>query len=100
MQTMVSTATDHAGRVIVTDQERRNNYYLWAAFQEGLSNSSNTILDHAALVKHTPFPASILPLIPVISAMLNAFITMAIFLICLFPGIANGFPNWVMGAGK
>jgi C4-dicarboxylate transporter, DctM subunit len=24
----------------------------------------------------------------------------AIFLICLVPGIATGFPNWVMGPGK
>jgi TRAP-type C4-dicarboxylate transport system permease large subunit len=24
----------------------------------------------------------------------------AIFLICFFPGIATGFPNWVMGAGR
>jgi TRAP-type C4-dicarboxylate transport system permease large subunit len=24
----------------------------------------------------------------------------AIFLICLLPGIATGFPNWVMGPGR
>ncbi len=38
MQTMESPAmgrTSTAGRVVVTDQERRDNYYLWAAFQEG-----------------------------------------------------------------
>jgi len=38
MQTMESPAagrSQYTGRVVVTDQERRNNYYLWAAFQEG-----------------------------------------------------------------
>jgi hypothetical protein len=35
MQTPEVGMANRIGRVIVTDQERRDNYYLWAAFQEG-----------------------------------------------------------------
>jgi hypothetical protein len=35
METLEVGMANRAGHVIVTDQERRNNYYLWAAFQEG-----------------------------------------------------------------
>lgn len=35
MQTAEVGIANRTGRVIVTDQERRDNYYLWAAFQEG-----------------------------------------------------------------
>jgi hypothetical protein len=35
MQTAEVGMANRVGQIIVTDQDRRNNYYLWAAFQEG-----------------------------------------------------------------
>jgi TRAP-type C4-dicarboxylate transport system permease large subunit len=29
-----------------------------------------------------------------------ALMLVAIVLICIFPGVATGFPNWIMGPGK
>ncbi len=50
----------------------------WTAVAEALSRSTGVVLEHTNLVKRTIFPVDVLPVYPVISAMVNELIGLAI----------------------
>jgi homopolymeric O-antigen transport system permease protein len=52
----------------------------WLAFAEGISRATSVILDHAHLLKKVVFPAEILPIYVVVSALVTELMALAVFL--------------------
>jgi lipopolysaccharide transport system permease protein len=55
----------------------------WNAFAEGLSRSTGIILEHGNLIKRAVFPSEVLPVYPVISAIVNELIGFGILFAAL-----------------
>lgn len=55
----------------------------WMAFQEGVQRSATAITDNATLVKKLTFPAHVLVLTVVLTALLHQAIAMAVFIVFL-----------------
>lgn len=64
------------------------SFVAWQCFSEALISSSNSLLRNRNLIKKTPFPIQILPLISILSSLLNGLILVAVLiLVLLFQGI-------------
>lgn len=68
----------------------------WGLFAEVTASCQNIFLDNANLIKKISFPRIALPLIAVLSALLNFAIIFSLFLIFLV--ITGNFPGWVFFA--
>jgi ABC-type polysaccharide/polyol phosphate export permease len=58
-------------------------FVAWQAFSESLLSGSNSILKHRNLIKKTVFPAQILPLVSILSSLINSLILIALLLIVM-----------------
>jgi len=66
----------------------------WNAVAEGLTRATGVILEHANLIKRAVFPSEILPVYPVISAIVHELIGLAILVAALLAsghGVAPSF---------
>jgi len=66
----------------------------WNLFSEMLSRSVNIFVENANLLKKIHFPKLCLPIIVVVSSLLNFAIVMSLFLIFLV--VIGAFPGWVI----
>jgi lipopolysaccharide transport system permease protein len=55
----------------------------WLAFAEGITRATSVILDQAHLIKKVVFPAEILPVYVVVSALVTEFVGLAVFLVAV-----------------
>lgn len=58
-----------------------SSFFFWLAFSEGLSRSSNIILENAEIVKKVSFPTIVLPITATLSSYLHNLIGFAIFVL-------------------
>ncbi len=59
-------------------------FVAWQSFSDSVMSSSNSVLKHRNLIKKTVFPAQILPLISIISNLINSIILIGLLLIVMF----------------
>lgn len=66
----------------------------WGLFSEMMTRSQNLFLDNANLLKKINFPRIILPIVVVLSSVLNFSIVSALFIFFLL--LSGNFPGWVI----
>ncbi|MDD4943898.1 MAG: ABC transporter permease, partial [Rhodoferax sp.] len=66
----------------------------WGLFAEVVTRAQTVFIDNANLLKKLSFPRLCLPLIVVLSAVLNFLVVFALFLI--FLALSGNFPGWVI----
>ena len=66
--------------------------FTWGLFAEIISRAQNVFLEHANLIKKISFPRICLPMIVVLSALLNFAIIFGLF--TLFLIVSGNFPGW------
>lgn len=66
----------------------------WSFFSEMTIRSQNVFLEHANLIKKINFPRICLPMIVLMSSLLNFLIVFTLFLIFLL--LTGNFPGWVV----
>jgi lipopolysaccharide transport system permease protein len=68
--------------------------FAWGLFVEIVQRGLGMFIEHGNLLKKATFPKSSLPLIVVLSALVNFAIAFGIFLV--FLGVTNRFPGWIV----
>lgn len=66
----------------------------WGLFSEMMTRSQNLFLDNANLLKKINFPRIILPIVVVLSSVLNFSIVSSLFIFFLL--LSGNFPGWVI----
>ena len=67
--------------------------FAWGLFVEIVQRGLGMFIEHGNLLKKTNFPKSTLPLIVVLSALVNFAVSFVIFL--AFLALTNRFPGWI-----
>ena len=68
--------------------------FAWGLFVEIVQRGAGMFIEHGNLLKKASFPKSSLPLIVVLSALVNFAVAFGIFVVFLF--ITGRFPGWVV----
>lgn len=61
-----------------------SGFLIWGLFSSGLTNASNSLVNNANIIKKIYFPRLILPISSVLSALVDFFITLLVFIVILF----------------
>jgi len=80
-------------------------FVVWSTFSDGLSGSANSLIKNRNLITKTKFPSQILPLVPILSSLINSLILMGLLVgLMLLQGVPLSWYSfqalyYLIGAG-